>query len=197
MYAHLLLNMCKHWKGSSPSFTALLTHTFPSFSHMKRWRMPLFFLKPSPTSVALYHFTGSPDFSVSLWGHIAHLLTSLPLELAEIFPWYQPWLPAVIFSYLIGKREKVRRRKDRCRWKRELESDKHLCLFVESLIKVEWLSNWFVTVTLTWPSIMATQAWVELLRWGGPLSGFSAIMIWRDTVMLDKYLCSVGLLGTS
>lgn len=124
---------------------------FYQFSHMKRW------WTSSPTSVVLYHFTGSPDFSVSFWGHIAHLLTSLPLELVEIFPWYKSWLPAVIFS-VIRKREKVSHRKGLCRWKWELESDKHLGLFVESLIKVEWLSNWFVTVTLTWPSIMAMQA---------------------------------------
>jgi len=44
---------------------------------------------------------------------------------------------------------------------------------------------------------MAMQAWVELPPGVGGLSGFSIIMIWRDTVMLDKYLCSVGLPGTS
>jgi len=29
---------CKHWKGSSPSFTASLTHTFPSFTSLDTWR---------------------------------------------------------------------------------------------------------------------------------------------------------------
>lgn len=143
---------------------------------MKRW------WAPSPTSVVLYLFTGAPAFSVSLWGHIAHLLTSLPLELAEIFPWYKSWLPADIFSYLIGKREKVPHWMGRCRWKWELESDKHLGLFVESLIKVEWLSNWFVTVTLTWPSIMAMQAWVELHRWGDRC--LVSVLLWSERTRL-------------
>lgn len=33
-YSH----MCKHWRGSSPSFTASLTHTFPSFTSLATWR---------------------------------------------------------------------------------------------------------------------------------------------------------------
>ncbi len=152
--------MCKHWKGSSPSFTATLTHTFPSFTSLATWRggerLPL----------PLWRYITLPGHQISQCHCGDTLLTSWLLYLLnQIFPWYKSWLPAVIFS-LIGKREKVSHRKDRCRWKWELESDKHLGLFVESLIKVEWLSNWFVTVTLTWPSIMAMQAWVELLRWG-------------------------------
>lgn len=37
--------------------------------------------------VVWYHFTGSPDFPESPRGHVAHLLTLLPLEPEGNFPW--------------------------------------------------------------------------------------------------------------
>lgn len=50
------------------------------------------------SSVVWYHFTGSPDFPESQRGHVAHLLTFLPLELGEISPDIQLRLPAVILT---------------------------------------------------------------------------------------------------
>lgn len=64
------------------------------------------FPPPSFSSLVVwYHFTGSPDFPESSRGHIAHLLTLLPLELREISPDIQLRLPAVTLTSLLLKTE--------------------------------------------------------------------------------------------
>ncbi len=50
--------------------------------------------------VVWYHFTGSPDFPESPRGHVAHLLTSLPLELSKISPDTRLTLQFTLTSHL-------------------------------------------------------------------------------------------------
>lgn len=73
---------------------------------------PFFFFPPHFSSLVVwYQFTGSPDFPESPRGHVAHLLTSLPLELREISPDIGLGLPAVTLTSHLLKTESKRSRR--------------------------------------------------------------------------------------
>lgn len=76
------------------------------------YRSPFFFFPPHFSSLVVwYQFTGSPDFPESPRGHVAHLLTSLPLELREISPDIGLGLPAVTLTSHLLKTESKRSRR--------------------------------------------------------------------------------------
>ncbi len=102
-----------HWPEYTLSLCAGKT-TCGGGSTTRSISTPLYcsFFPPCSSSLAAwYHFTGSPDFPESPRGHVAHLLTSLPLELREISPDIGLRLPAVILtSHLLKTETKSGRR---------------------------------------------------------------------------------------